>query len=93
MGAVGVGVPYSMNHRHVAPVIQFLDGGQGRIESHLVVQGQNSLGRYVHRWAIIVIEGVAVGHDGIHIVVAAGKLEDNQNRVFVGGGHGIASFF
>ena len=87
MGARGVGVAHAVDDGDAALVVEGLDGAHLGMEADLVIQGQDALFRDADHGAILPVEGVGVRDDSVQVVVAAGHLQDNEDRVFVGLGH------
>ena len=76
--AVGVRVADAMDDGDLPLVPEPLDGLHARTESGPVVDGQDIFGLDVDRTPEVVVEPVAVGHDGVEIVVSAAELDDHQ---------------
>ena len=88
VGTVGRGIADAVDDRHLAGVVQLLEFGQGRVEAVVVINGQYLVGGDAHGGPVVVVASVAVGYDGVQVVVAAGELDDDEDGVFGGGGHG-----
>ena len=87
MGTGGAGVADAVDDCHVAAVIDVLQRGHLRVEANLVVNLDDPLFGNAYGRAVVPVQRVAVGDDGIQVVVAPGELEHYQNRVFLGAGH------
>ena len=74
MRAVGVGVADALDNRHLALVVQVLERAHGRVEANVVIQAEHLLLRHPNGGAVVGVERVAVGDQGVDCVVAARKL-------------------
>src|SRR5262249_43514699 len=73
-----------------APLIpQALDGPHAGMEAKIIIDGQDILGGNMYRGAEIVVQPIAVWHNGIEAVIAAAQLDDDKRFVSYGGRHGI----
>ena len=88
VGTVGRRIADAVDDGDLAGVIQSLDLRQRRIEAELVVDVQHLVGGYAHRGPVVMVASVGVGNDRVHVVIAAGELDDDEDGVFGGGGHG-----
>ena len=92
MGPVGVGVADPIDNCNLALVVQVFNGGRRWNEAKMVVQGQHLVLGYAHVAPVIVVQRVAVGNQGVQVVIPAGKLDNDQNWVFLGCRHDRSSF-
>ena len=88
MRAVGRRIADAVDDGHLARIIQGLDLGQRRVKAEVVVNRQHLVGGDAHGRPVVVVTAVSVGNDGVQVVVAAGELDDDEDWVFGGGGHG-----
>ena len=59
-------------------------GTHGRVEADVVVETENLLVGHPHRGAVVGVERVAVGDQGIYGVIAARELQNHQDGIFLG---------
>ena len=93
MGPGGVGVADAVDHRHLALVVELLEGAHGGSEAKLIVHLDDLVLLVVHGGAVVVVQALVVGDHRVEIVVAAGELQHHDDWVFLGRGHAIAPFF
>ena len=91
VGTVGRRVADAVDDGNLAGVVKRLDLGQGRVECELVVDGQRPVRGDANGGPTIVITPIIIRDDGIEVVVAAGKLNDDEDGVLGGAGHGVAT--
>ena len=70
--AVGVGITDALDDRHLALVVEALQGTHGRVEADVVIQTQNLLFGHAYRGSVVGVERVAEGDQGVDGIVAAG---------------------
>ena len=87
MGARRVSVPNPVDYSHVALVVKALYGLHFRMKAHLLVQAQHPVLGYPNRRAVVLVERVSVGDNRVQVVIAAGQLENHQDRIFLSAGH------
>ena len=85
--AIGVGVSDAVDDGDAPVVIELLQGSEDGVEAVMVVDVQDVFLSHADGGAIVAVERVGVGDHGVHVVVAAGQLYDNQDRVAVYAGH------
>ena len=88
MRAVGRRIADAVDDGHLAGVIQGLDLGQRRVKAELVVDMKDPVSGNPNGGPVVVVTAVGVGNDGVQVVVAAGELDDDEDGVFGGRGHG-----
>ena len=72
MGAIGVLVPDALDDGHITFIPQRLHRGHAGVESNFIVERQYPVLGNVHRGARIVVPAIAVGHNRVQAIVAAG---------------------
>lgn len=91
MAAVGVGVAHLGDHRQFAVVPHLHQGPQGGVQAQALTVGaqvEHLLSLDGDVGAQAVVELVAVGDEGIELVVAAKQVDHHQDFVFGLGGQG-----
>src|SRR5207247_10988648 len=86
---IGVAIPNVVDDGDFALIPQAFDRLHTRIEAKGLIEGQDCLGRNMHRGTEIVIEVVRVWHNGVEAVIASAQLDDYKRFVSYGGSHGI----
>ena len=89
--ARGVGETDAVDKGDLAHVPKLLHGFHGRVEGELVVYLEHLLFLDPNHLPVVEIKGVVVGYQGVEVVIPAGKLQDDQDRVFLVG-HDIPPF-
>ena len=84
---VRVAVPHPLDDGNLAFIVQPLHRPHIGIETHIAVQVQRLAFGHPHRGPVVVIQRVAVRHQRVEGVIAAGELEHHQHRVFLGSSH------
>ena len=83
-----------MNQGHVALVVDLLERAHRWVQPELVVDLEHRIRADPQRAvARVVVVSVGVGHNAVHVVVAAGELDYDQNRVFTAGSHWLRASF
>ena len=80
-------VAHAVDDGDVALIVHIADCAHLRVQPYLVVKVKHLLLGNADRGAVVVVEFVVVRDDGVEIVVAARKLNNNHNRIFLRGGH------
>ncbi len=70
MRTVAVREAHPLDHCDVPLVVQLLQGPHGRVEAHMVAEGQNLVCRHPQSWPFVVVVGVTVGNYRIDSIVA-----------------------
>ena len=81
MRAVGIRIADALNDGELARVVKFLETGQARMQSDIVVQFQNVPGGNVDAGAGLVIKIVRVWNHGVEAVIAAGQFDHHEDAV------------
>ena len=87
VAARAVGVADAVDDSHVAVIPEPAQRGQFGVEADAVVQLEDALVRDSHHGPLFAVKRLSMGDYGVHVVVAAGKLQDHQNRIFLRRGH------
>ena len=90
MGAGGVGIADAVDDGQVALVVEFLQHPHTGMKGQFVVDPEHFPVGNAHGRPVVPIQGVGVGDDGVQVVVAAGKLQHHQDRVFLVAGHSLS---
>ena len=72
MGAHPMGVAYTLDDGHLALVVELFQGLHIGVEAQVVVDGQDLLHRDPYVGPVVQVQGVTVGDDGVHAIVAPG---------------------
>ena len=91
VGAVGRRIADAVDDGDLAGIIEIFDFRDGWIEAEMVVDGQHPVGGDADGGTAIVVTAVSIGNDGVEVVVAAGELDDDEDRILGSGGHGVAT--
>ena len=84
MRAVWVGVPDALENGNLALVVQVLQGAHGGVKADIVVEAEHLLVGHADGGAVVGIERIAVGDQGVYGVVAARELQNHQDGIFLG---------
>ena len=92
MGAVRVGIANALHDGDVALIIHRLQRGAVRVPGEGIVDGQDFILLEADHRPGVVVDAGGIGDDGVHKVVAAAELHDNEDGCFVLVSHCCLSF-
>src|SRR5215510_2857224 len=87
MRARRVRIPYTMNNGHVSTLIDGFHRRHYRVESGLLVEGEDLVLGDAHHRPVVPVEGVGIGDNRIEVIIASSELENHQDRIFTGASH------
>ena len=87
VGANGIWIAYALQDSDFPLVVHILYGCHGRVEPYLVIDRQDIFRLDFQYLAVVLIQRVTIGYEGVQGVVGPGHLEDYQDWVFLVGGH------
>ena len=93
MGVARVLVADAQENGQLPFVPELLQRTHGGVESQVVIDGNNLPFGNAQSGAIVPIQGIAIGNHGIQAIVAAGKGQNGQYRVFLCRNHILFSFY
>ena len=90
MGPRGVGVAYAMDDGQLAIIVEVPHGAHGGMQAVLAVNVEDLVVGDPHCGAVVPIQRVVVGDDGVEVVVTTRQLEHYQHGVFFACSHSLS---